>query len=410
MNDNEKITINMLKRKPVRFRTLLLWAIRNLSFKKLRTSLTIAGVVIGIGAMVFLLSFGLGMRNLVSKQVIGNSSVNTIDVTSPKSSVLAIDRQALNQIKSIRNVDKVGETYSYVGDMSYQKSNTTLAVFAASQNYLELSSLRRQSGEVSNLKGNEAFLNTTAAKAIGFNNFDKAIGQTVHIKSEIESGSGQKNTINQDLKVKGIIQTSSGSEVMISDEMVKSYDPRSYNQIKVVANSQDKVPEIRKEIEALGFSTTSPLDTLSQINDVFRFFNIILIGFGGIGMVIAILGMFNTLTISLLERVGEISLLLSIGARSKDITTLFIFEALTLSLAGGVIGIAGAGLLGTIIDVVFNRLAASRGVSGHFSFFSMPFTLMIGALVFICLVGLSVVIYPAYRAARIDPIDVLHHD
>lgn len=410
MKDNVKITTSSIRKKPVKTRILLLLAARNLNFKKLRTSLTIAGVVIGIGAMVFLLSLGLGMRDLVSKQVIGNSSVKTIDVTSPKSSVLSIDRQALNQIKSIRNVTGVGETYSIVGDMSYQNSNTTLAVFAASPYYLELSSLRQQAGEITKLKDNEAYLNTTAAKAIGFDDASKAIGKTIHVKSEIESSKGDKSTFNQDLKIKAVVQTGKGSEVMFSDDLVKPYDPKSYNQLKVVANDRSTVPEIRKQIEALGFSTSSPLDTLSQINDVFRFFNVILVAFGGIGMIIAILGMFNTLTISLLERTGEIGLLLSIGARSKDITIMFILEALALSLIGGIIGIAGAGVLGVIIDQVFNKLAISRGVSGQFSFFSMPFTLLIGALLFICLVGLVVVFYPAYRAAHIDPIDVLHHD
>jgi len=410
MNNDVKITTKSIRRKPVKTRVLLRLALRNLSYKKLRTSLTVAGVVIGIGAMVFLLSLGFGMRDLVSKQVIGNSSVKTIDVTSPKSSVLVIDQTALNQIKSIRNVTSVATTYSFVGDMNYQNSNTTLAVFAASKEYLELSKLRLQAGELSMLDGNEAYINTTAIKAIGFSDPSKAIGQTVRVKSEIENVQGQKKIFDQLLKVKAVVQTSRGSEVMISDELTRPYHPKAYSQLKVVATERSAVPEIRKQIEALGFSTASPLDTISQINEVFRFFNIILVAFGGIGMIIAILGMFNTLTISLLERTGEIALLLSAGARSKDITVLFVFEALALSLIGGVVGITGAGLLGVVIDQIFNQLAISRGVAGQFSFFSMPLSLIFGALIFICAVGLLVVLYPAYRAAHIDPIEVLHHD
>lgn len=405
MNNDVKITTKSIRRKPVKTRVLLRLALRNLSYKKLRTSLTVAGVVIGIGAMVFLLSLGFGMRDLVSKQVIGNSSVKTIDVTSPKSSVLVIDQTALNQIKSIRNVTSVATTYSFVGDMNYQNSNTTLAVFAASKEYLELSKLRLQAGELSMLDGNEAYINTTAIKAIGFSDPSKAIGQTVRVKSEIENVQGQKKIFDQLLKVKAVVQTSRGSEVMISDELTRPYHPKAYSQLKVVATERSAVPEIRKQIEALGFSTASPLDTISQINEVFRFFNIILVAFGGIGMIIAILGMFNTLTISLLERTGEIALLLSAGARSKDITVLFVFEALALSLIGGVVGITGAGLLGVVIDQIFNQLAISRGVAGQFSFFSMPLSLIFGALIFICAVGLLVVLYPAYRAAHIDPIE-----
>lgn len=410
MSSDVKITTNSIRKKPVKTRIILRLALRNLGFKKMRSSLTIAGVVIGIGAVVFLLSLGLGLQKLVSQQVVGNSSVKTIDVTSPKSSVLVIDDPALNQIKQMQGVTKVGETYSFVGDMSYQNSNTTLALFAASPTYVELSSLRRQAGDIAGLSGNEAYLNTTAAKAIGFDDPNKAIGQTIKLKSDIEGSNGQKRVFNGEVKVKAVTQTGSGSEVMVADELVKPYNPQSYNQLKVVATDRSTVASVRKQIEALGFSTSSPLDTLSQINDVFRFFNIILVAFGGIGMVIAILGMFNTLTISLLERTSEIALLLSIGARSKDITILFVFEALALSLLGGLLGITGAALLAALIDRVFNHLAVSRGVAGHFSFFAWPPALIIGVLVFICLVGLLVVFYPARRAAHIDPIDVLHHD
>lgn len=410
MSASVKNTTKNTRRKPIKLPILILLAGRNLNFRKLRSSLTIAGVVIGIGSMVFLLSLGLGVRDLVSKQVIGNSSVKTIDVTSPKSSVLLIDRGALNQIKGFSGVAQVGETYSFVGDMAYQGASTTLAVFAASPSYIELSSLRQQAGSIAPLNGDEAYLNSTAAKAIGFNNPKTAIGQTVQVKSEVESADGKKATLSRDVKIKAVVSTGRGSEVIISDNQVKTYQPRSFNQLKVVAKNRESVPEIRKQIEALGFSTASPLDTLAQINDVFRFFNIILVAFGGIGMIIAILGMFNTLTISLLERTNEIALLLSIGARGKDITALFVFEALALSLIGGVIGIIGAGLLGVVIDQVFGRLAASRGVSGQFSFFSMPIMLIVGALLFVCFVGFLVVLYPTYRAAHIDPIDVLHHD
>lgn len=180
--------------------------------------------------------------------------------------------------------------------------------------------------------------------------------------------------------------------------------------MKILAQNKEVVGEIRKKINNMGLTTQSPIDTLDQINQIFRFFNFILVGFGGIGMLIAVLGMFNTLTISLLERTKEIGLLVSIGARSRDVKRLFIFEALILSLLGGVIGVIVAFSLGKIIDFTLMRVAVARGITDTFSIFSLPFLVIVYTLVFIMLVGLLVVYLPARRASRISPIDALRHE
>src|SRR5206468_3453072 len=110
----------------------------------------------------------------------------------------------------------------------------------------------------------------------------------------------------------------------------------------------------RKQIESMGFLTTSPIDTIEQINQMFKFFNVLLAGFGAIGMIVAVLGMFNTLTISLLERTKEVGLMITLGGRNRDMRKLFIFEAVLLSVAGAVIGIVSAIILGQIINLVMN--------------------------------------------------------
>ena len=154
----------------------------------------------------------------------------------------------------------------------------------------------------------------------------------------------------------------------------------------------------------------SPVDTLNEINKVFNYLNLILIGFGGIGMLIAILGMFNTLTISLLERTKEIGLMVALGARSVDMKRLFIFEALFLSLVGATLGIVGAVGLGWLINIVMNMLAAGRGVKDGFQLFAHPYQLVFGVIGFMVIVGLLVVVLPARRAQKISPIDALRRE
>jgi len=111
-------------------------------------------------------------------------------------------------------------------------------------------------------------------------------------------------------------------------------------------------------------------------------------------MVIAVLGMINTLTVSLLERTREIALMLAIGARPKDVQRLFTAEAIILSLTGGIFGMLLANGLGYTVNLVLNQFAKDRGVVDGFSVFSTPLFLVVGTLAFMVLVGIVSVICP----------------
>lgn len=397
-------------RRSVKMESLLIIAWRNLAFRKLRNGLTITGVVIGIGSVVMLLSLGLGLRNLVTSQVVGSKSIKTIDVVSAKSDVLPIDQRSHDQIKSIKHVVTLARTYSSPGSVSYNDSNTGVAVFAASQSYLETSSLKINAGDkLAFNNDDDVIINTTVAKAIGLSDKD-AIGKTIKITTEIKKKDNQVATLDKNFTIRSVVESGPGTELFINEKLFARQNPVSLAQLKVVVDERENVSAVREQIEGLGFSTNSPLDTLAQIDQVFRIFNLILVGFGGIGMIIAVLGMLNTLTISLLERTKEIGLLITMGARPPDINRLFMIEAVLLSLIGGVIGVFGAWLLGLIVNLYLTHMAGTRGVSLTIRFFAMPLYLVLGALIFIVLVGMAVVFYPARRASRINPVEVLRHD
>ncbi len=410
MKRSFNVKAELASRKPIKLKNLMIIALRNLSFRKLRNGLTIAGVVIGIGSVVMLLSLGLGLRDLVRKQVVGSKSIKTIDVVSSKSDVLPIDQRGLDQIKSIKHVIAVAQTYSSPGTVSYNDSNTGAAVFAASQSYLEASSLKVIAGDrLAFNSDSDVVVNTSVTKAIGLTDKD-AIGKNIKITTEIKKANSESSILDKNFTIRSVVETGTGTELFIADKLFARYNPASFAQLKVMVDDRAAVPEVRNQIEGLGLATNSPLDTLAQIDQVFRIFNFILVGFGGIGMLIAVLGMLNTLTISLLERTKEIGLLITMGARPPDINRLFLIEAMLLSLIGGVIGVAGAWALGLIVNQYYGHLAASRGVNMPIGFFSMPLYLVAGALVFIALVGVAVVFYPARRASRINPVDVLRHE
>lgn len=403
--------------KYIRMRILLSMAYKNMLFKRLRTFLTVLGVVIGIGAIVFLVSLGLGLQKVVTDEIVGSNSVKAIDVSSPKPKTIKLNQDAVNKFKDFAKVESVAQTFSFAGKVVFQSSNTDSVINGSDQNYLDLSSFKLEEGSKIGLDSDDTVLiNTSLLKTIGISDKSKIMNQKIEIiipkekRREASGNSEDLDDFKKELTVVGVLDTGSGAEVFTRDTMLISNGFQDYNQVKVVVETKEDVSAVRKQIESLGFITASPVDTLEQINQVFTILNFLLAGFGGIGMVIAVLGMFNTLTISLLERTKEIGLLISLGARRKDVRRLFIIEALALSLLGAVFGILVSWGLGKSINLILFNLAKSKGVQETFTVFYIPIWLILGILMFTLVVGLIVVAYPAHRASRINPIDALRHE
>lgn len=417
---NNVVDMSSKKKPPakyIRTRILLMMAYKSLVFKRLRTVLTVLGVVIGIGAIVFLVSLGLGLQRVVTDEIVGSSSVKAIDVSSPKPKTIKLNRDAINKFSAYNKVDNVARTFSFAGKVIFQSSNTDSVINGSDQGYLDLSSFKLLEGEKVALgSDSQVLVNTSLLKTIGISDNKKIMNQKITLvipKEKRQEASGNQKDLDdfkKEVTVVGVIETGSGAEVFTTDTALLSAGFQDYNQVKVVVETKEDVAMVRKQIESLGFITASPVDTLEQINQVFTILNFLLAGFGGIGMVIAVLGMFNTLTISLLERTKEIGLLVSLGARRRDIRRLFVYEALALSFLGAIFGLLLAWGLGKTINLALFNLAKSRGVQDTFSVFYIPIWLIVGILLFTAIIGLIVVAYPARRASHISPIDALRHE
>ena len=403
-----------LKDRPsVKLSVLGMIAYRNVLHKKLRTILTVFGIAIGIGAIYFLLSFGFGIQQLVTSRVIGNQSIRTIDVTPTNSRIIKLDDIATRRISEMPGIDMIGKIYYFPGSFKLSNSESDSIVYGIDENYEKLSYLNlirgKQLGSAS--EKNPLVLNTAALDSIGLSKDPgKVVGQEISLIVPLSKVDSKLSTYKATFKIVGVIDSGSGAEIFIPSRIFKEAGVPYLTQLKVGAESVSDVTRIRTQISSIGFDTKSPVDTLNEINKVFRFFNIILVGFGGIGMIIAVLGMFNTLTISLLERTREIGLMVALGARSVDMKRLFIFEALLLSLFGSIVGIVGAIILGQIVNGVLNLFANNRGIKDPFTVFINPPELIIGSIGFMVVVGLLVVIIPARRAQSINPIDALRRE
>ncbi|CAN5398794.1 ABC transporter permease [soil metagenome] len=390
---------------------LLRIAWKNFTSKKLRSFLTVFGVVIGVSAVFFLLSFGLGIQGLVTTQVVGDKSLKSIDVTSPNSKIIKLNSTAINTIKTYPHVEKVGVQYTFPGVASVAGGEIDAVVYGVDQTYQELSSLITTAGRL--LKKEDAksvVLNISALKALGTDDVGSAVGKELKVNVPLDRAEAKDKAIATSFTIVGVIDSGSGSEMYIPSTLFDTAGVPSYGQVKVVVDDLANVDGARKQIEANGFQTSSLTDTLTEINNIFKFFNLILVGFGSIGMIVAVLGMFNTLTISLLERTREIGLMMALGARRRDMRILFVLEAALISIVGAVVGIAIAYIGGAIVNLLINLNAQSRGVTQWFNLFSTPLWSIVAVIGATVIVGLIVVYLPARRAERINPIDALRRE
>ncbi len=128
-----------------------------------------------------------------------------------------------------------------------------------------------------------------------------------------------------------------------------------------------------------------------------------------IAITVASLGIINTMVMSILERYREIGIMKAVGASEKDVKKIFFFESAMIGFLGGVFGLALGWVVSIIINQVANHFLAKQGVP-YVDYFSFPWWLCLGAVVFSILVSLAAGVYPALRAARVDPVVALRHD
>ncbi len=187
-------------------------------------------------------------------------------------------------------------------------------------------------------------------------------------------------------------------------------ETEGYDSAVVRVNDPVALTEVRKRLTEMGFGSFSIVDQLEQFRTVFLIIDSVLGLLGGISLLVASFGIANTMIMSILERTREIGIMKAIGAEDREIKLIFFVEAAVLGVCGGVIGVIAA----WAIDAIANRLAyrfilKPQGAS-FVDFFSLPPWLTAGAILFALIVSILAALYPAARAARIDPVRALRHD
>lgn len=211
------------------------------------------------------------------------------------------------------------------------------------------------------------------------------------------------------LKIIGLIPGDKNPIFYLPFSDIKGMGVENYSQVTVTVTGQNDLNSVRQNIESLGFKTTSVVDTVGKINTLFDTIRFILTILGLVALSVAALGMFNTLTVSLLEKTREVGLMKAIGMKSSEVKRLFFAESIVMGLSGGIFGIIISFIAGHVLSIFLSTFSLTKGL-GYINLVHTPFYLLIGIMTVSFIVGVLTGLYPSHRATKISALNALRYE
>jgi len=399
----------------MKYSYILRLAIKNLLGRKLRTFLTIIGVAISVGFVCLLMAFSYGLQRAATEQIANGDTLKIIDVTNGSSKIVSLDNAALNKIKNFSEVDKVLPQIALAGDVQIGDSKSDGVIYGTDNDLLNIINPKIVSGSLYNQDASQSIiLNTTLASKLTNGAPETLIGQTIDIRLVLRGDLfTDKAAITQIKAIKATVSgiTSDGktSYAFVPLKTITDLGIDRYSTLKVQLNNADDVDKIKSQIEYMELKTSTVKDTVDQVNQFFQVFQIILVSVGMISVIVATLGIFNTMTISLIEKTREVGLMKILGVKRVYIRRIFMTEALIIGLAGGLIGVISSMAIGQTINYAIQAMAANSGnVAVTIMYFPILFVILI--MVVSVLISLLAGLYPARRTTMISPLDALRYE
>ncbi len=183
----------------------------------------------------------------------------------------------------------------------------------------------------------------------------------------------------------------------------------TYLSLSVRVKNPNDVESVQDAIKKLGFNTFSVLDATRNLRRFFAVLDLFLGIFGSLALTVAALGIVNTLAMAILERRREIGIMKAIGASDGDVKKLFFAEAAVMGFVGGILGVALGWAIGRVINIGTNIYLRRQDLPAE-NLWSVPWWMVMGAIVFAILVSMISGLYPAAHAARLDPVQALRYE
>jgi putative ABC transport system permease protein len=448
-------------------------ALRNLRESVLRNSLTTVGISVGVASLVAMLSLGIGLQQLANRRLAKSGLFDTVRVTSRRdlrnlsreggekgpdaADSPPLDESARQRIAQLPNVGEAYPEIRFVTELRFEDT-PHLTVVAA------LPSSARATDAFEGLEG-QFFSSDTAAEAILERSFAQRLlgispkpgaddstpvtallgkpltmryGERTALPSSSAGSADQADTAYsvtaryENLTIVGIcdldpdsmrgqsrarvflpLKLTEGLHVMDPSNLrdttnVPGSSP-TYSALEVRVGSPQSIPAVEAAIKQMGFDTFSLLDATKNLRQFFAVLDLFLGIFGSLALTVASIGIINTLVMAILERRREIGIMKAIGATDQDVRGLFFAEAGVMGGFGGALGAALGWALGHIINGGTNLYLKRQHIPPAQIWF-VPWWLVASAVLFAIFVSLVSGVYPAKRAARLDPVEALRYE
>ena len=435
----------------------------NLSRRKARVALTAIGVVIGTAAVVILVSLAIGLQKNANEQLYGIGDLTQIQVMpayemmqggggggmvvqvggggkdggQPQPARL-LTNSALDELRAIPGVDSViAREYLMTGVLiKYQKMEGGSGIIGIDAQ--DLSSLKLEATE----GGTELGRGTVVVGAMVPNNFydphqrpgqeppppPQLYGQQIQLVISKYDSQGNETRKNLSVRVTGVLKETRGESdytIYFPLDQIKSlnewaqgrrinYNKEGYSQIIVKVQDVEQVLDISDQITQMGFQAFTPQSFVQGINNFYVILQFIFGGVGAIALLVAAIGIANTMAMSILERTREIGLMKAVGATNRDVLAIFLGEAAGIGFLGGLGGVIIGWLAGQGINVIAlvylaNQAGQQGGAPLSIAVYT-PVWLPLFALIFSTIIGMISGLYPALRAATMIPVLALKYE
>lgn len=401
----------------MRFFDLIKLSTRMFKARTSRTLLTILGMSVGIAAILFLVSLGYGLQKTLLEKITTSDSLLTLDITESKSEGVILNQDAIKNIEEMEGVSEVSKSFTLSSHAQLNGLSADIAAVGTEPSFLRLGGYKIEDGESLNDDNKDGILITSSVTKFFGSGGESVIGKQIKFSflapsEESESDNNfqageRKVALEKTYTVIGIVEGEESTAYIHSDTL-SSIEIKKFDGVKVKCASTQKMGGVRDTIGQQGFSVSSLSDTVDQANKIFKVVQIILMCFGIIALVVSAIGMFNTMTIALLERTNELGIMKSIGASNFSVSMMFIMESTIMGFLGGLGGIIVGLIEGFVFNGMINIIATRMGGQSVNLFYS-PMWFMMLIVIFAAFVGLMTGIVPARRASKIDPLDALRY-
>lgn len=421
---------------------------KNLFRRKLRTSLTVVGVVIGVFSIVVMVSLGIAMSEGYKKQLMEMGSLTTITVNKyyyndnmgdsyQPAKKKELDDNLVKQLEAIPHVRAVTPIMNMSGRLisgKYESYVSFRGVDPASFKYFDFPELEEgryleetDTDQVLVTPYSAYFYNPNGNSRWGYGGDDDQPVDIMkdRVKFTLDMGYGEEDAmpVYYTLKPVGKLVESNGDKngyLYVNIEQmkkwkkelkknnVKTYDDDGYSTIWVSVDDIKYVEDVQDQIKAMEYGTYSLADMLKPMQETANTMQLILGGIGAVSLLVSAIGIANTMIMSIYERTKEIGVMKVLGCLISDIKKLFLFEASMIGLIGGALGVGLSYLVSHLMNKYSGQIGSTLGIgTGGTDISVIPLWLVAVALGFAMLVGIISGYYPARRATKIKALEAI---